>query len=81
MHRGGLIAGVVGKKITYDIWGSTVILASRMEEAGQIGKINISATTCDMVQDTFNGEYRGKVSVEAPGEIDMYFVKDEIVAS
>tara|TARA_R110000868_G_scaffold304437_16_gene565245 strand:+ start:17155 stop:20376 length:3222 start_codon:yes stop_codon:yes gene_type:complete len=79
IHSGSIIAGIVGKKkFTYDIWGSTVILASRMEEVGEINKVNISATTCDYVQDYFNCEYRGKVSVEGQGEMDMYFAGDEI---
>ena len=79
IHSGSLIAGVVGKKkFTYDIWGSTVILASRMEEVGQIGKINVSATTCDFLNNYYRTEYRGKISVEGQGEIDMYFVGEEI---
>ncbi|GAB5408599.1 MAG: sensor histidine kinase [Balneolaceae bacterium] len=79
IHSGSIIAGIVGKKkFTYDIWGSTVILASRMEEVGEIGRVNISATTCDYVQDYYNCEYRGKVSVEGQGEMDMYFVDDLI---
>lgn len=79
IHSGSLIAGVVGKKkFTYDIWGSTVILASRMEEAGEIGKINISATTCDYVHDKYACDYRGKINVEGQGDVDMYFVGDEI---
>lgn len=79
IHSGSIIAGIVGKKkFTYDIWGSTVILASRMEEVGEINRVNISATTCDYVQDHFECEYRGKVSVEGQGEMDMYFVGDEI---
>lgn len=79
IHSGSIIAGIVGKKkFTYDIWGSTVILASRMEEAGEIGRVNISATTCDYVQDEYKCEYRGKVSVDGQGEMDMYFVGEEI---
>jgi ligand-binding sensor domain-containing protein/class 3 adenylate cyclase len=79
IHSGSLIAGVVGKKMfTYDIWGSTVILASRMEEVGEIGKINISATTCDFIHEKFECDYRGKVNVEGQGDIDMYFVGEEI---
>ncbi len=81
IHSGSIIAGIVGKKkFTYDIWGSTVILASRMEEVGEIGRVNISATTCDYVQEHFSCEYRGKVSVEGQGEMDMYFVGEEIKA-
>lgn len=79
IHSGSIIAGIVGKKkFTYDIWGSTVILASRMEEVGEIGRVNISATTCDYIQEYYECEYRGKVSVEGQGEMDMYFVNDLI---
>ena len=79
IHSGSLIAGVVGKKkFTYDVWGSTVILASRMEEGSEIGKVNISAATCDYVHTHFNCEYRGKVNVNGQGDVDMYFVGDEL---
>lgn len=82
IHSGSIIAGIVGKKkFTYDIWGSTVILASRMEEVGEVERINISATTCDHVQDKFKCEYRGKVNVEGQGEMDMYFVGEEVEAN
>jgi class 3 adenylate cyclase len=75
IHSGSIIAGVVGKKkFNYDIWGSTVILASRLEEVGEPEKINISATTCDQVSEYFECSYRGKVDVQGQGEVDMYFV-------
>jgi len=46
IHTGTVIAGVVGhKKLTYDIWGDTVNIASRMESSGEGGKINISGAT------------------------------------
>lgn len=78
IHSGSLIAGVVGKKkFTYDVWGSTVILASRMEEMGEVGKVNISAATCDYVFKEYKCEYRGKVHADGQGEIDMYFVGDK----
>ena len=43
LNSGAAMAGVVGKnKFVCDIWGDTVNLASRFEQAGQGGKINIS---------------------------------------
>jgi len=76
IHTGPVIAGVVGsKKYTFDIWGDTVNIASRMESTGQAGEINISETTHEMVKDYFTCEYRGKLPVKYKGEIDMYFVK------
>lgn len=76
IHSGYVIAGVVGtKKFSYDIWGDTVNIASRMESAGAPGEINISAYTYMLVRDHFDCEYRGKVNAKGKGELDMYFVK------
>jgi len=78
VHTGSVIAGVVGRrKFTYDLWGDTVILASRMEEAGTEGKVNISAVTHSLVKDDFVCEYRGKVDALGKGKLDMYYVVDK----
>ena len=75
IHTGTVIAGVVGhKKLSYDIWGDTVNIASRMESSGEAGKINISGATYEFVKDFFICEYRGKMPVKYKGELDMYFV-------
>jgi len=75
IHSGPVIAGVVGaKKFAYDIWGDTVNLASRMENSGEAGKINISGATYALVKDHFSCEYRGKMQAKNKGEVDMYFV-------
>ncbi len=76
IHTGTVIAGVVGhKKLSYDIWGDTVNTASRMESAGEAGKINISGTTYEFVKEFFDCEHRGKMPVKYKGELDMYFVR------
>ncbi len=75
IHSGSVIAGVVGqKKFSYDIWGDTVNTASRMESSGQIGKINISASTYHLVKEFFDCDFRGKMPVKYKGDIAMYFV-------
>jgi adenylate cyclase len=79
IHVGPAVAGVVGrKKYAYDIWGSTVNIASRMESSGEPGLVNISAAAHDLVKHRFSCVYRGKVYAKNIGEIDMYFVEKEI---
>ena len=76
IDTGPVIAGVVGQsKISYDIWGATVNTASRMESAGEAGKINISENTYLLVRDFFICTYRGQIPVKNRGNIQMYFVE------
>ena len=79
VHVGPVVAGVVGrKKYAYDIWGSTVNIASRMESTGEPGHVNISSSVYDLIKDKYSCVYRGKVLAKNIGEIDMYFVAGEI---
>jgi class 3 adenylate cyclase/Tfp pilus assembly protein PilF len=80
IHVGPLVAGVVGKKkYAYDIWGSTVNIASRMESNGEPGQINISAATYDLIKDDYECTHRGKIYAKNVGDIDMYFLGEEII--
>ena len=76
IHTGEVMAGVIGsKRFAYDIWGSTVNIASKMEELSQVGRINISGDTHQYIRDYFDTTYRGKVRIKnTPDVIDMYFV-------
>lgn len=77
VDTGPIIAGVIGRsKVTYDIWGSTVNMASRMEASGEPGKINITGNTFMLIKDFFICKYRGKMPVKNKGSVDMYFVEN-----
>ena len=78
VHTGPVVAGVVGKKkYAYDIWGSTVNIASRMESNGVPGRVNISAYTYEIIKHRFDCSHRGKIYAKNLGELDMYFIESE----
>jgi adenylate cyclase len=79
INTGSLIAGVVGrKKFAYDIWGNAVNIAARLEANGSEGKVNISNSTYQLIKDEYECHYRGKITAKNMGEVDMYFVENEI---
>ena len=78
IHVGPVVAGVVGKKkYAYDIWGSTVNIASRMESNGEPGQVNVSSAIYDIIKEKYACAYRGKIYAKNVGEVDMYFVQYE----
>jgi class 3 adenylate cyclase len=75
VNSGPVVAGVVGsKKFAFDIWGDTVNTAARMESNAQVGQINISGSTYELVKDHFECTSRGKIEAKHKGEIEMFFV-------
>jgi class 3 adenylate cyclase/ActR/RegA family two-component response regulator len=76
IHTGEVVAGVVGKyKFAYDIWGDAVNIASRIVEAGEKDKVNISEQTYKLVKDYFICTKRGEVMTKRNVPIIMYFVE------
>jgi len=60
IHTGQVVAGMLGyMKLSYDIWGHTVNVASRLETSSKAGKIHISGTTYEKIERFFDCEYHG----------------------
>tara|TARA_R110002051_G_scaffold3584_3_gene19451 strand:+ start:1472 stop:3388 length:1917 start_codon:yes stop_codon:yes gene_type:complete len=79
LNTGGVVAGVVGtKKFQYDIWGSTVNVAARMEASSIPGKINVSENTYNLLKDKIDFTYRGIITVKNSQKLKMYFVGKEV---
>nr|XP_023675798.1 adenylate cyclase type 2-like isoform X2 [Paramormyrops kingsleyae] len=76
INHGPVIAGVIGaNKPQYDIWGNTVNVASRMESTGELGKIQVTEETCNVLQRLgYSCECRGFITVKGKGELKTFFV-------
>lgn len=75
IHSGPIVAGVIGlRKFTYDLWGDTVNVASRMESTGAPGRIHVSATTAELIRKDFQLESRGFIEVKSLGQVETFFV-------
>uniref|UniRef100_A0A3P8S305 adenylate cyclase n=1 Tax=Amphiprion percula TaxID=161767 RepID=A0A3P8S305_AMPPE len=78
--HGPVVAGVIGAtKPQYDIWGSTVNLASRMDSTGVSGRIQVPEATRKILTDWgFVLELRGEIFVkgvsERQGKVRTYFI-------
>jgi class 3 adenylate cyclase len=48
-----------------------------MESSGEVGKVNVSESTYELLKNNhdFAFESRGKIEAKGKGEVQMYFVK------
>jgi class 3 adenylate cyclase len=74
VHTGPLAAGIIGThKFSYDLWGDTVNVASRLESHGVVGSIQISEATRSRIKDV-DVAPRGNIQLKGRGEIAAYLV-------
>jgi class 3 adenylate cyclase len=75
VHSGPVAGGVIGThKFSYDVWGNTVNVASRLEKAGLPGRIQVSEATKTLTEDEFTYEPRGDMDLRGVGPMSTYFV-------
>ena len=75
IHTGPVIGGVIGtKRLAYDIWGSTVNIASRMESQGVAGCLQLSAQTQALVGRNFPTKPRGAVDIKGLGPVETWLL-------
>lgn len=76
MHSGPLVAGVIGgKKMSFDVWGDTVNIASRAEQNSIENNITITSTIAKDIKQYFDILHRGQISIKYGDFVDMYFVQ------
>lgn len=76
INCGNVVAGVIGiKKFTFDLWGNTVNMASRMESHGVKGKIHVSSQVKEKLDQHFDFEKREIINIKGKGDTQTYFLE------
>jgi len=72
-----MVAGIIGKsKFSYDVWGSSVNLSSRLETSSRPNCINVSEEFMEYTNEFFEYEPRGLIEIKNLGPTRMYFLVD-----
>lgn len=78
LHCGPVVAGVIGdRKFAYDVWGTTVNLASRLESHGVPGKIHCSDRVHRHLEGRFAFDPRGEIEIKGSGSARTFFLLGE----
>ena len=75
LNSGPVVAGIIGfTKFSYDLWGNTVNVASRMESSSAPGKIQISPSTFKALSGRFDLHERDEIEVKGVGKVLTHFL-------
>ncbi|KNE72788.1 hypothetical protein AMAG_17116 [Allomyces macrogynus ATCC 38327] len=75
INCGPVVAGVIGSsKYTYDIWGDSVNVASRMESNCPDNLIHTSQAAYEHLREYYDMTARGPVFIKGKGMLETYFL-------
>jgi class 3 adenylate cyclase len=77
--RGAAVAGIIGKKkFSYDLWGDTVNMASRLESHGMPGCIQVNEAVRRKLAGRYEFESRGLIDIKGQGPTETWFLKGRL---
>ncbi len=75
IHVGSVVGGIIGQsKLSYDIWGDVVNVASRLESTGIPGFIQVSSQVRERLGSDFSFSDPVKKELKGKGEVVTYFI-------
>jgi class 3 adenylate cyclase len=78
IHTGEVVAGVISKKkMTFDLWGDAVNIASRMESNSEAGRIHISVAFAKSIEKypEFSLIPRGEINIKGKGAMKTFWLE------
>jgi len=75
IHAGPVTAGIIGgTRVSYDVWGDSVNIASRLESHGLPGRIHVSDAYHRHASPWFDFQPRGRVEIKSLGALETYLL-------
>jgi class 3 adenylate cyclase len=79
IHSGPVAGGVIGtQKFAYDVWGNTVNIAARLEQAGVPGRVHVSEETMRLTSAAFAYEKVGITELRGVGPMATYLLAGRV---
>ena len=79
INSGSAVGAVVGTtKFSYDMWGDTINVASRMESSGEPGRIQVARGAYERLHKAYELEPRGAIDIKGKGEMETWFLESRI---